>query len=175
MTGGLSGPRFLSVVIVPVVRIGLPVLSVRAVVPVVRMVLWFGRSTTVVLQPAISRITKTVPIASDVFILILHCGVADAKHCTENDCTQEDSTYSAGYALFHYGQSETTAWLDAAKSDAQSESGCDTTKKRRCDADRHGLFNSGYIRYLSPSDSLISSPRDHRTNPASHGREPDEI
>ena len=42
-----------------------------------------------------------------------------AKHYTENDCTQEDSTYSAGCALFPYGQLETMSWLDAAKSDAQ--------------------------------------------------------
>ena len=29
-----------------------------------------------------------------------------------------------GYALFHCGQLETTAWLDARKSDALRESGC---------------------------------------------------
>ena len=34
------------------------------------------------------------------------------------------------------------------------------SKKRRCDADRHELFNSGYIRYLSPSDSLILKTRE---------------
>ena len=33
-----------------------------------------------------------------------------------------------GCALFHYGQLETTAWLDAAKSDALRESGCNALR-----------------------------------------------
>lgn len=51
-----------------------------------------------------------------------------AKHCTENDCTQEVVPTVQGCGLFHYGQLETTAWLDAAKLDALRKSGCNALR-----------------------------------------------